>query len=834
MTELDKEIKEALYDPETVQKAKDVLKYAVDKLFDPKKYGKVEHGDMILKEGLITQRTFSTDSTGLKPNYPIRAALISSPADVAQRVEYMEFYDREFGTVLHLDSKNRIVGTEIVSIGSLNAAIVHPREVYKKAVLSNSSHIIFIHNHPSGDPTPSREDNEITKKLAETGAILGISLLDSMVIGRGGKYYSFKEAGKMPDLSDVRAFDPALKRCEPSINAALERKGIEPDTVDVAALIDSELTCKENEKAILKEVGASKTKSHKDYGQMAEQYYRGQGKLINARPDVRAAAFAQMREDGTLRGYDPKTPREEAWKYAKKLGDTPEGVYTRTYLNWFEGQPGNLGYEPDYASMGLGIGDHKEILSHIGGYLRTAAGFTSDSLPNGLSKQKQFEKENKAKAHAGKKLKGQQTLTSAVSTSKRLSDFGLLDPGTLTIKGDRKKMTRLAKHLQKEHPSTKGKMKVLDPKVKPISLEVFYSKRDSGVVSKETISKLPSDSTPKNIIDAFYEKHPKSDIIISIKRKTNTKGKMKVLDPKKYPSTIIIDAPAHGLKPAHKIIQEGNRFYLFVGKNKESQGRYKTVKEAENAFNEELYDPKPVKNYAVKQRIEELNKSYIQGLITESQYKKAHESLTIPQGTPRMELEPKIVDRCSICNEPLEYSEISEEGYWFNPQCPNKLAHSIGLHAIYDPTSRGYASVNNYSVKFPCGKSCKIPTAWYDAMVLGIKKSSDVRNPYAIVKNIWAKLSSATRQDIIKRVAKGERFNYNLPLPDDRVTKGQGTLRMVRPFKLAEAQVNVSKKDMEAVKKSGIFRPMKREDGSICQVARCKGERPVNIFVDEV
>jgi len=127
-----------------------------------------------------------------------------------------------------------------------------------------------------------------------------------------------------------------------------------------------------------------------------------------------------------------------------------------------------------------------------------------------------------------------------------------------------------------------------------------------------------------------------------------------------------------------------------------------------------------------------------------------------------------------------------------------------------------------------------IPAKWFEAMVKGIKNSSDVRNPYAIVKNIWLKLSPATKADIKRREAAGEQFKYNLPLPDDRVTKGEGTLRMVKPFKLAEAQVNVSKKDFEAVKKSGIFRPMKRQDGSICQVARCKGERPVNIFVDEV
>ncbi len=128
-----------------------------------------------------------------------------------------------------------------------------------------------------------------------------------------------------------------------------------------------------------------------------------------------------------------------------------------------------------------------------------------------------------------------------------------------------------------------------------------------------------------------------------------------------------------------------------------------------------------------------------------------------------------------------------------------------------------------------------IPARWYEAMVKGIKNRSDVRNPYAIVKNIWLRLPAHTKQDIKRRAAKGEAFKYNLPLPKDLPTHGTGTLRMVKPFKLAEAQVNVNKKDMQAVRKSGIFKPMKRQDGSTCQVARCKsGKGNVNIFADGI
>jgi len=90
-------------------------------------------------------------------------------------------------------------------------------------------------------------------------------------------------------------------------------------------------------------------------------------------------------------------------------------------------------------------------------------------------------------------------------------------------------------------------------------------------------------------------------------------------------------------------------------------------------------------------------------------------------------------------------------------------------------------------------------------MVKGIKKSSDVRNPYAIVKNIWARLSPSKRAEIKSREAKGEVFHYDLPLPDDKTTKGEGILRMVEPFKLVEGQMNLSKKDWELAKKSGLF-----------------------------
>ena len=127
------------------------------------------------------------------------------------------------------------------------------------------------------------------------------------------------------------------------------------------------------------------------------------------------------------------------------------------------------------------------------------------------------------------------------------------------------------------------------------------------------------------------------------------------------------------------------------------------------------------------------------------------------------------------------------------------------------------------------------PKRWLAAMAEGIRKRSDVKNPIQTAKNIWERLKPASKQDIINRAKKGETFKYNLPLPDDRETHGTGTLRMVKPFKLVEVQANINAKDFADAQRSGLFRSMKRNDGSTCQVARCKSrEGNVNVFVDKV
>lgn len=104
--------------------------------------------------------------------------------------------DREAFFVVCLNTKNKIIGVNMVSLGSLTTSVVHPREVFKIAILTNSSAIILVHNHPSGDPRPSKEDVDCTHRLAAAGAIVGIRVLDHIVVGEE-EYYSFADSGMM-------------------------------------------------------------------------------------------------------------------------------------------------------------------------------------------------------------------------------------------------------------------------------------------------------------------------------------------------------------------------------------------------------------------------------------------------------------------------------------------------------------------------------------------------------------------------------------------------------------------------------------------------------------
>jgi DNA repair protein RadC len=121
---------------------------------------------------------------------------ISSPSDAAKiSRQFLESCDREQLIVICLDTKNQPTAINTVSVGSLNSSLVHPREVFKPAILSNSASVIIAHNHPSGDSTPSSQDIDITTRLKEAGKILGIDLIDHIIIGSSERYISIKEQG---------------------------------------------------------------------------------------------------------------------------------------------------------------------------------------------------------------------------------------------------------------------------------------------------------------------------------------------------------------------------------------------------------------------------------------------------------------------------------------------------------------------------------------------------------------------------------------------------------------------------------------------------------------
>jgi DNA repair protein RadC len=123
--------------------------------------------------------------------------IIRSPEDAANLLmpEMRDAPKENFKSLL-LDTKNRVMKVLTVSVGSLDASIVHPREVFRDAVAAGAASVVAAHNHPSGDPTPSAEDRQVTKRLMEAGQVLGIELLDHLIIG-DGRWVSMKQQGLM-------------------------------------------------------------------------------------------------------------------------------------------------------------------------------------------------------------------------------------------------------------------------------------------------------------------------------------------------------------------------------------------------------------------------------------------------------------------------------------------------------------------------------------------------------------------------------------------------------------------------------------------------------------
>lgn len=118
---------------------------------------------------------------------------INTPEEVFNRfVDMVEPLKKEVFWIVLLDTKNKVIGEKEIFIGSLNASFIHPREIFNWAIRESANSIILVHNHPSGDPAPSHEDNEVTRIMKEVGDIVGIRVLDHVVIGNK-RWYSFKE-----------------------------------------------------------------------------------------------------------------------------------------------------------------------------------------------------------------------------------------------------------------------------------------------------------------------------------------------------------------------------------------------------------------------------------------------------------------------------------------------------------------------------------------------------------------------------------------------------------------------------------------------------------------
>jgi DNA repair protein RadC len=162
-----------------------------------------------------------TEMCGIQGIGPAKAAEIKAAIELGRRyqkprlagasfcssLDVVEYYrprmkdaKKEMFRCALLDTKNKILREEIVSIGSLTASIVHPRDTFKAAIRESAAAVIFIHNHPSGDIKPSREDILLTKRLVQAGEVLGIQVLDHIIIG-DGCHFSFKDNGLLPSTS---------------------------------------------------------------------------------------------------------------------------------------------------------------------------------------------------------------------------------------------------------------------------------------------------------------------------------------------------------------------------------------------------------------------------------------------------------------------------------------------------------------------------------------------------------------------------------------------------------------------------------------------------------
>lgn len=160
---------------------------------------------MTAPEGTIPRRTirlrllrpvFSREVVREDAPAYLVAHRFASPQQVFELFRDLAMESREVFACLHLDAKHRLLCFERVSVGTLDGSLVHPREVFKGALLSSAASVVLLHNHPSGDPEPSREDRDVTRRLVDAGRLLGVPVLDHVVVG-AETYYSFSERGEL-------------------------------------------------------------------------------------------------------------------------------------------------------------------------------------------------------------------------------------------------------------------------------------------------------------------------------------------------------------------------------------------------------------------------------------------------------------------------------------------------------------------------------------------------------------------------------------------------------------------------------------------------------------
>jgi DNA repair protein RadC len=143
---------------------------------------------------LETYRVSFVCEPGMVPGQPVRSS--EDLASYARSIYATLDADKEHFTIIAANNKNRVNGFKVVSTGSLTASLVHPREVWRAALHLCAAAVLFVHNHPSGDPAPSPEDIDITKRLKETADILGIRVLDHVILGHD-RYFSFTDKGML-------------------------------------------------------------------------------------------------------------------------------------------------------------------------------------------------------------------------------------------------------------------------------------------------------------------------------------------------------------------------------------------------------------------------------------------------------------------------------------------------------------------------------------------------------------------------------------------------------------------------------------------------------------